>query len=206
MRPGHARHRGLGEIVEGRVPIAVRVVLGGAVRHFDQQAARLLDEQGQCVVRGDQMRIDAEPQKSKTVLEIVVPDRLVPFEQFLAAPDVADEDVEAAVLGSNALNEPADIVGDQMVDAERDAAAAGRRDQLRRLLDGLGPLIFGGLAADRAARHVDGRAGGAEFHSDAAPGAAGSACHQGDLARERHRSRPMTPRPTSAPISCRRRP
>ena len=119
------------------------IVVGGAVRHLDQQAARALDQQRQRVMRRDQMRIDAKPQQAQAVLEIMVPDRLVPFEQLLAAPDVVDQDVEAALLGADALDQLADIVGDEVVDRDGNALAAGRRDKLGRLLDGLGSLIFG---------------------------------------------------------------
>ena len=105
MRPRHAGHRRLGEIVEGREPIVVGIVLGRAVGHLDQQAARALDQQRQGVMRGDQMRIDAEPQHAQAVLEIMLPDRLVPLEQLFAAPDVVDEDVEPALLGADALDQ-----------------------------------------------------------------------------------------------------
>ena len=105
MRPRHAGHRDLGEIVEGREPVVIGIVLGGAVGHLDEQAARALDHQRQREVRGDQMRVDAEAKQAQAVLEIMLPDRLVPFEQLLAAPDVVDEDVETALLGADALDQ-----------------------------------------------------------------------------------------------------
>ena len=49
MRPGHADHRGLGEIVEGRQPVVLGIVLGGAVGHLDQEPAGPLDQQRQRV-------------------------------------------------------------------------------------------------------------------------------------------------------------
>ena len=105
MRPGHAVHRDLGEIVEGREPVVVGIVFGRAVRHLDEQPARPLDHQRQRMMRGDQMRVDRQPQHAQAVLQIMLPDRLVPFEQLLAAPDVVDEDVEPALLGADALDQ-----------------------------------------------------------------------------------------------------
>ena len=60
-------------------------------------------------MRGDQMRIDAEPQHAQAVLEIMLPDGLVPFEQLFAAPDVVDEDVEPALLGADAIDQLFDL-------------------------------------------------------------------------------------------------
>ena len=190
MRPRHARHRRLGEIVEGREPIVVGIVLGRAVGHLDEEAARTLDQQRQRMMRRDQMRVDAEPQHAQAVLEIVLPDRLVPFEELLAAPDVVDEDVEAALLGADALDQLPDLVGNEMIDPDGDAGAAGCRDQLRRLLDRFRPRIFGLLLARRPSGDVDRRAGGAQFHRDAAAGAARRAGDQGDLSLQRHRALP----------------
>ena len=73
------------------------------------------------------MRVDAEPEQAQAVLEIVLPDRLVPLEQLLAAPDVVDQDVEPALLGADALDQRFDLVGHQMIDRNGDALAAGRR-------------------------------------------------------------------------------
>ena len=122
MGPGHAGHRDLGEVVERDDPVVVGVVLGRAVRDLDQEAARALDQQRQGKVRRDQMRVDAEPQQAQAVVEIMLPDGLVPFLELLAAPDVVDQDVEPTLLGADALDQPADIVGDQMIDLDRDAA------------------------------------------------------------------------------------
>ena len=85
-----------------------------------------------------------------------------------------------------------DLVGNEMIDPDGDALAAGRRDKLGRLLDGFGPLVFGLLVARRAARHVDRCAGGAQFDRDAAAGAARCAGDQRDFSLKRHRNSPKT--------------
>ncbi len=78
--PGHADRRRLGEIVEDREPVMRGVVFRGSVRHLDHQPAGLRDQQGQGVMRGDEMRVDGEAEQVKAVLQIVLPDRLVPLE------------------------------------------------------------------------------------------------------------------------------
>lgn len=54
------------------------------------------------------------------------PDRLVPFEQFLAAPNVVDQHIEAALLGTYPVDQLAHVFGNQMVDLHSDAMAALR--------------------------------------------------------------------------------
>ena len=57
----------------------------------------------------------------RPVVEVVLPERLAPLEQHLAAPDVVDEDVEPALLGVDPLDQRPDLVGLQVVDRHRDA-------------------------------------------------------------------------------------
>ena len=83
------------------------------------------------------------------------------------------------------------LVGNEMIDLHGDALAAGRRHQLRRFLDRLGPAVFGLLAARRPAGHVDGGAGGAQFDGDAAARAARRAGDQRDLSLQGHRHSPI---------------
>ena len=51
----------------------------------------------------DQMRIDTEPEHAQSVLQIMVPDRLVPFEKLLAAPNVIHQDIKAALLAPDVV-------------------------------------------------------------------------------------------------------
>ena len=92
-------------------------------------------------------------------------------------------------------------LGDEMVDLHGDTLAAGRRDQLGRLLDGLRPGIFGLLLACRAAGDIDGGAGGAELDRDAAAGAARCAGDQRDLSFKRHRNSPVGLKSRSIPLA-----
>ena len=187
MGPGHARHRHLGEIVERVDPVVVRVVLGGAVRHLDEKTARTLDQQRQRMVRRDQMRMNAETEHAQTVLEIMLPDGLVPFLEILAAPEVVDEDVETTLLGADAIDQLRDLVSDEMIDPNGDAVAAGCRNELGRLLDGFRPGIFGLLVTRRPTGHIDRCACRTQLDRDAPTRAARRACDQGDLACKRHR-------------------
>jgi hypothetical protein len=59
LREGQPIHRDLGQIVEDRYPVARGVVVGGAVGHFHEQAARSFDEERQEMVGGDEVRLDA---------------------------------------------------------------------------------------------------------------------------------------------------
>jgi hypothetical protein len=43
----------------------------------------------------------------------VLPDRLVPFDEQLTAPDVVDENVEAPVTGADTVGERAHLVGNE---------------------------------------------------------------------------------------------
>jgi hypothetical protein len=124
MSPGHARHRHLGEVIERVDPVVVRVVRGGAVRHLDQETACPLDQQRQRVVRRDQMRVHAKTEHAQAVLEVVLPDGLVPLFEILSAPHVVDEDVETALLRADASDQRFDLVRDEMIDLNSDAVAA----------------------------------------------------------------------------------
>ena len=59
-----------------------------------------------------------------------------------------------------------------MIDAERNAVASRGADELGGLLDGLRPFVRRRIAANAAARAVDGRAGFSEASGDAASGPA----------------------------------
>ena len=104
VRPGHAVHRNLGEVVERVDAVVVGIVGGGAVGHLDEEASRMLEHERQGVVGGDEMGVDGEAEEAEAVGEVVIPDRLVPFEQQLAAPDIIDQHVQPALLGPDALD------------------------------------------------------------------------------------------------------
>jgi hypothetical protein len=82
------------------------------------------------------MRIDAQTQHFQAVFEIVVPDRLVPFEEVLAAPDVVDENVEPRLFMADALDEPLDRGCVEMIDLDRDAFAAVTSSAVSSIVSG----------------------------------------------------------------------
>src|SRR5918994_5398656 len=125
MGPSHARYRYLCEVIERVDPVVLGVVVGGAVRHLDEEAARTLDQQCQCKVRRDQMGMNAETEHAQTVLEIMLPDGLVPFLEILSAPHVIDEDVETTLLGADAIDQSFNFLSDEMIHLDGDAIAAG---------------------------------------------------------------------------------
>ena len=53
----------------------------------------------------DEVRVDREAQEAQARLEVVLPDRRVPVDEQLAAPDVVHEDVETTLLGVDARDE-----------------------------------------------------------------------------------------------------
>ena len=102
----------------------------------------------------------------------------------ILAGDAVDEDVEPAVLAGDAGEERFDLGLDRVIDAHRDAGAAGGRHHRRGLVDRLRPVVGRRVAGDTAAGAVDDGAGFAERAGDAAPGAARGSGDDGDLSRQ----------------------
>ena len=170
----------------------------------------------------DQVRVDRQAQHSQTVVEAVLPHRRVPLRQLLAAPDVVDQHVEAALLGVDALDERLDLRRLQVVDLGRDPGAACGVDELGGLLDRLRPVVLRAPVPRRSTGAVDGRPRLSERDRDAPPGTAGRAGHERHLpcerAGRRHRTsicgvnRPRAPcgalrsstapRTSAPPVSC----
>ncbi len=114
----------------------------------------------------------------------MLPHRAVPLEEPLAAPDVVHQHVEAPLLGVDPPDQRLHLRRHQVVRDHGDALPARRRDQLRRLLDGLRPVVLRPAAARTAARHVHRRALRAQLDRDAPARAPRGPGHQGDLAFE----------------------
>ena len=99
------------------------------------------------MMRRDEVGVDREPENAQAVGEVVLPDRPVPLRgpalQQLAAPDVVDEHVDVPELVADPFGEPAHLVGVEMIDRDRDSRAAEMRDELRRFLDRLRPVVLG---------------------------------------------------------------
>ena len=65
----------------------------------------VLGEQRGGVPAGDEVGLDGVAQQRDAVGEVVLPERGVPLGEGIAAPDVVDEDVEAAVVVGDALDQ-----------------------------------------------------------------------------------------------------
>jgi hypothetical protein len=117
-------------------------------------------------------------------VEVVLPDRHVPLEEVLGAPDVVDQDVQAALFPVDPVDERGDLGPVEVVDGYGDAGAAGLGDQVGGVLDGLGAVVLGAPGAGAAPGDVDGGAGGAELDRDPPARSPGGPGDQGDLARE----------------------
>ena len=70
---------GLGQVVEDGKTIARCVVIGGAVSHLDEQAAGLVDEEREKVMRSDEVGVNGEPEYSEPVVEVVLPYGSIPL-------------------------------------------------------------------------------------------------------------------------------
>ena len=147
LREGQTVHALLDEVVEHRDAVVLRVVVGGTVGDFDEQAAGLRDQQRQQVMRRHQMRLDTEPQDPQALLQVELPDRRVPLRwpalQYFGAPDVVDEHVDTAVLTTDTFGQRRDLRRFKMVDGDSDALAAEPGHKVGRLLDRFGPVIVG---------------------------------------------------------------
>jgi hypothetical protein len=168
QRPGDANDGRLGEVVEERQPVVRRVVLGGAVRHLDDQSTPIPDQEGQGEVAGDDVRVDGEPQHALAVLQGVLPHRHVPLDQEVRPPDVVDEHVQSPLLALDPRDQGLDLDRVQVIDLGGDPLAARLAHQVGGLLDRLGTPQLRRLRAGRPPRAVHRGAGGAELDGDAA--------------------------------------
>ena len=100
------------------------------------------------------------------------------------AGDAVDEDIQPAVLAGDAREERLDLGLDGVIDAHRDAGAAGGGHHRRGLVDRLRPAVGRRVAGDAAAGAIDDGAGLAERPGDAAPGSACGSGDDGDLSRK----------------------
>jgi len=180
--------RDLREVVEDRDPIVRCVVLGGPISDLDEQPARPLDDQGKQVMRRDQVCVNREAEDPEAVIEMVLPDRLVPvcgpaFQQ-LGAPDVVDEDVDAAMFVPNPFAQPAHLFGVEMIDGDRNARAPESRDKLRGLFDRLGTVVFRPAQSSRPAGTHHGGSSLSQGGRNTTTGAARRARDDGDTLTE----------------------
>jgi hypothetical protein len=121
-------------------PLAVAGVdLGGAVGHLDQQPAVTAQQQRKGGMRGDEMGVHPHRQHPQATGEVVLPHRRVPLGVAVAAEDVVDQDVQAAVLGLDLGDQAGYGRGVLVVDDQGCAAPADGGYQVAGLLYRLRP-------------------------------------------------------------------
>ena len=126
-----------------------------------------------------------QAQHPQPVVEVVLPDRLVPLEQPLAAPDVVDEHVEPAAARRRSARTSASTCSARGGRRRRRCPCRRRPSRARRSPRSSRAGRTRSALARRAPGAVDGRARLAERDRDAAAGAAGGAGDERDLALER---------------------
>jgi hypothetical protein len=129
--------------------------------------------------------VDGKAQHPQAVREVVLPYRRVPLDQELPAPDVVDEDIEAALLGVDALDERLDLRRLEVVDLDCDPLAARGTDELGRLLDRLRLVILRTPLTRRATGAIHSRARFSQRDRRATSRPAGRAGHESHLAFQR---------------------
>ncbi len=179
-RERHSQHGSLREVVEKGVSVVRRVVFRGPVIDLDHQAPGPLDQQRNREVTGDRVGLDRQPEEMQAVVEIRLPDRLVPLD-LGRAEDVVDQEVEAAVVGSNPSDQRANLVGHQVIDRDGDPSSARLGHERSGFFDRLRPIHFRALGAGGSAGDVHRRSGGAQLDRNAATRPAGRSGHEGDL-------------------------
>src|SRR5699024_9480342 len=110
-----------------------RVVL--AVTDLNHQAVRALEYQRYGQMARDQMGLDSIANDGQRGIERVLPDRLTPADEVVAAPDIVHEHVQSAVLGANAVDERCNVVRVIVVASYGDSHATGSDDALGGVLD-----------------------------------------------------------------------
>ena len=145
---GQPVHGDLGQVVEHGDPVARRVVVGGAVGHLDEQAAGLVDEQREQVMRRDEVRVDGEPEDAGDRRRGRAPRSAC---STAPGPPLSSSPPQMSLTSTSMWPWSLRICsasaftwrGIEMVDGGRDAGAAEARDELGGLLDRLGAVVVG---------------------------------------------------------------
>jgi hypothetical protein len=201
----------MGEVLE-EIPLHVPAELGGSLlglddgfanRHnqpiapFGAQSGTLRCHQMRCLTGSDPEGLRASVHEVMPELHRQVPEGLLPYgidEALVAAPHGASENIEAAMLGLDAVEEQLALLRIGVVDLDRNAHAAAARDLLGGLDDCAGDSIdWRRPAGDGSAGDIDGRSLFAQSHGDAASAAAAGSGDYCDFALEsvRHEFREL---------------
>jgi hypothetical protein len=187
QRPHEAVDAALDEVVVEADPRAdLRVDVARSVGHLDQQPAAGPQHQRHRMRDRHQVGVDAHPEHAQATGEVVLPDRLAPLEVAVAAEDVVDQHVEPPVVGLDPRHQRGHGLRVLVVDRERRGGAAGRRDQVAGVLDGLAAVHLRGPAdAAAATSGVDVGTGAAELDGDRAAAPARGSRDERDGAGQR---------------------
>jgi hypothetical protein len=105
-------------------------------------------------MRRNQVSTDTQPQYPQSFLEIVLPERRVPFRgaalEHFGAPDVVHQNVDMAVRAPNPIREVLHFGGAQMIDSHGDARSTKACHELSRFFDGFGTFVVGARRAIRS--------------------------------------------------------
>ena len=175
-----ADHGVLRDVVEQIAAIPHGVAIG----HLDDQPGVPLDHERDAVAAGDDVGVDGPLEEGLPLRDREFPEGRSPLGERIAAPDVVDQDVEAAGIRADAREERCNLFLDRVVRLYRDPAAPLGGDPFRGFLDRLGSSGRGGLSPDTASRAVDAGPRGPEHPCDPASGATGGAGHQSYLVPE----------------------
>ena len=136
------------------------------------------------------MGVDGLLEHLQAVFEVDGPERLTPFGESVAAPDVVDENVQAFVLAFYTGGEPLNLGRTFVIHFYGDTVPSGGRDQFGGLFNGFaqtgcGQELLGTFSrtfSRTTAGAVDCGPGLAESDGNAAASAACGSGHQSDLA------------------------
>ena len=136
-------------------------------------------------------------------VEVVGPERSVPFNEVLPAPDVVHKDVQPALFGIDPPYQGFHLGSLAVIDRDGDAPAARGADQIGSLFDRLRAVVVGTLAGGRAAGAVHHCSCLAEGDGGAAARAARGPGDERDLARQAAMNfLPCLPRTVGISVSC----
>jgi hypothetical protein len=157
------------------------VVLG----HLDDQATATADHEGRGMLGRDDVGEEGLPQDGLTVFQVRLPERVPLSHHRLLTGDAVDQDVQSTVLAIDPREEGLDLGFDGVIDSDCDGCAALLLDDRRGLVDRLGSLVRGEIAANTAPRAIHDRTGFAQGARDIASGAArGADDDDGDVPRQ----------------------
>src|SRR5688572_10994855 len=135
------------------------------------------------------MRVDAEPEDSQSLVEIMFPHRGVPLAraalEHLGPPDVVHQYVDVPMRSANLVSQLFHLTWDEVIDRHADAVSAEPCDQFRRFFDRFWTLVVRARRAlrPRAAPRTDnGRTRLAQGRGDSPARAARRACDDRDAA------------------------